>query len=460
MPYRRTGYSKSRGISRRRSGSKGRRRLQKVTYGQAARAVSGFGSAAYTAYRGGYMPKVAVKGSSRRKFAGRTTTRKRRGGSNTVIGGELTTARRRMGRYKKLTVNKLREMAASSAILRYQGINRYGALAATAIDEGLQEAVGNPDLTTSGVTNAGYPGYFVLNNAVASDAVSTTGDTFPLHICCLNSVPNASLTTNHMQELTTGNTATADVTDMLFNASTIALGQTPEGGTSSRWNYEKLVSPGSFTDPIPGSRIDFFIKSKYIQHMWYEMRFLLYGQRQSPTIYDVMLVKFRDECLAPELTAAQIAALPSEQRQSRNALWQGLVRNISYNPILPAAPKAFSGLRVIKRQRFIIQASMTDEADRTPHHKIVKWFYKAGVNQDYDYSSLGQARASTIDAANYTQQIAVSNMQNVPHPKARLYLMIRATNTTPAAAQEDMDNTPSYDLCIRKKIYFQGIAPP
>lgn len=446
MPKRRSRIGRSRGVGRRGTGRTGRG-LKGVT-------AAGYGSARFASGMAGMAAGMAANrlAGKRRSIPMSQARRVRRRASNKPSGsGPLTRSWRKIGRKRKLTVRGLQRLSMISAILRYQGLKRYAVNSTVAIDEGVAEAVGAPDLTLAGTSNSSYPGYFVLQNLTQSDTINIVGDVYPLHITCLTSMPNVVTNGHNLHmEMQMRNTATAGVTDMEFAP---LNGQLPTGTPTIYWQYEYASPPVSSDATV--NNIQPNARSKMIEHQWFDIRFILYCQRQAPTMYDIMLVTFADECLDPQLTNAQVVALPAEQRAQRNALWQGLVRNITYNPILPANPYSFKGMRVIKRQRVTLQASSTDDADRTPDHQIVRWFVKDYRARNYNYGTRSLRSATAVDGPNYIQDLRVNDLQDECHPKQRMYLMIRATNTSPEdALLSDMDGTPSYDMVIRKRVTY------
>lgn len=423
-------------------------------YARYARTAVGV-AGAMGAFRGGPAPslpqgrRITTRGATGTRTKRKSKTKNTRGGY-----GEVTTMRMRHGRRKRLTVAKLQRLTMTTAVLRFQGLKRYGLFADAAIDEGPNEAAGvGNDLTKDQVAlTGGCPGYFILKNGTAVDTINVTGDTYPMHVYNLTRVPNLVTTATVGREMIISNSTTAGVGDFL--ASTVLVGQSPTGAPSGVWWMESMSPSG--TNDTTTNNIQPIMRSKYVKTEWFDIRMICYGQRQMATFYDIMLVRFDDSTLIPDIGITEITNLDTQRRNARNALYQTLVRNITFNPILPGASNAVRGMKVMKRQRFLLPASMSDETDRTPAHKIVKFFYKDETIRNHEWGVRSVAPATNVDGPNFAQNLRANDMSDDPHPKARVFLLVRASNTmVDAAVDEDMDGLPSYDIVIRKKIRYE-----
>lgn len=322
--------------------------------------------------------------------------------------------KRRMLRRKRVPVRKMATIALTKRILRWQRCNAMN--------------------RASGTT---CPGALLLENRLEG----TTNDNTlaPLHIYCLNSTRNNTATTTApAYELRITDTGGLTFTQI----------QTVDaaGVLQNEWQPEYRDSQTSF-DP----------SKRFIHTQWYDIRFLLYGARAQPSVYEIMVVSFKDPHLDPIETPSN-----AQEVSDRHAFYQGLVRPYMYNPILPShgAHLIQRKLRVWKRMRVTIQPSQNTDVDSTPSSRHVRFFIKENRTYDYMYHADGFSGAGADNLLNTERWVVQGNVSGdfneFPKPLARKWLIIRALNTTvtPNGVAATSDNTPSYDICIRKKETF------
>jgi len=406
-------------------------------------------------YRGGPIgpapAPTATLGKRREGVMERPFKGKRlRFGNKQTSYGPMSFRKARFGRGRRVTVKKLQRMTMTAAILRFQGVKRYGLLSNTAINAGPTEAAGASDMQENKVDlsgSNGQPGFFRLRNtnSAESNTVGVT-DEMPLHVYDLTVCPNK--TGNPVNGYTLGFIQDSQTARPTFGT---IQGLNPLGQTATGYNFEYTTVP--VTGDAGTGVVTPQCKAKYIKHEWFDIRLLVYGQRQFTTYYDIMIVRFNEDYLAPEQTVFPVS--DTEADNKRLAFWQAMVKNITYNPLLPGHSSAFNGMKVIRRYRCVLDSSSQDSADRTPAHKVFKIFFRDGVIRNYDYGSRPHTQLTHIDGPNYSQNIRINDLNDTPMPKGRLYLIVRASNTTPETDTEDMDGQPSYDLVIRKKIRFE-----
>lgn len=408
----------------------------------------------------GPRPAVSSSGGGASSSAGRgirpmkrrrigPVMRRLRMGQRVEVGGQMTFRKARFGRGRRVTVKKLQRMTMTTAILRFQGLKRYGVLNPTAINAGPTEAAGAADQQENKVDLSGaggVPGYYRLRNTnIGELGTNGTVDEMPLHIYDLTVCPNNSGRPVNAWSL--GFEQQTNSAKPVFGTLT---GQTPNASVDVGFNFEYTTVPVS-GDAGTGN-ITPQCKAKYIKHEWYDIRLLVYGQRQFTTYYDIMVVRFNEDCLVPDFN---VTGAESELDVKRTSFWQAMVKNITYNPLIPGHARAFNGMQVLRRYRCVLDSSSQDNADRTPAHKVFKIFMRDGVIRNYDYGSRPHTSITNIDGPQYMQNVRINDLNDRPLPKSRTYLVIRASNTVPEDDTQDMDGQPSYDLVIRKKIRFE-----
>jgi len=371
--------------------------------------------------RAGPSTAAAVQGQKRGRSSGGRMRRVRRrfvgGGTKSVTGGEQSYAKSSYGKTARMTLSRLAKMLVTK-IYRFQGVNRSNTNAGT------YDAA-------SATTTIAPPGYFWLQNT--PNGVGT--QTFPLHIYDLTTLPVFSTTTSVARELTI-----TDGGGITF----ASLQGTDAAGSGFTPSYVTEFSSAPVAEPI---------QQRFINSDWFDIRLNLYGARRQPTFYDIMVVKFVSRACDPIESAT---GMTSEELEKRKAFYQGMVKAMVYSPILPAGREFMKGITVVKRFRTTIQASNNDEADRNPNNQIYKLYYRDGKMRDYNYSSVSQASDALVnDDAYAVEDGTAATYTNDPKQPARLFLIVRASNTTPTASPSGND-TPSYDLVIRKKCQFDG----
>jgi len=371
-----------------------------------------FGAAGYAA-AGGMAGMVASRLKRRAPSLTRVTTKRRRT-SRRRGGGEMVFSKARFGKRPRMTIAKLHKLTQPVHILRWQGVNRLNGA------------------TTPGTT---IPGYFTLPLTV-NQADAAGSQKFPLHLIDLTTVSQGSTNPMSMHYQLVGN----DAGQMNFNP---VSGQSSTGGTISFWNTEMVTDGSSIST------------DRFIQHDWFDLRLNLYGACEQTTFYDIMVVSFTKSWLEPALIGNPV---PGEQEKlnAYYGLWQGLVKNISFNPILPGQKDAFQGMKVHRRYRKIIGSTMATENDANPNNHIFKLFFRDGKIRDYNYGAPAQASDAAVNSAQFQTSLGLTtNLPDVrPRERERLFVIIRASNTTPTtlAAENDAGVTPSYDLCLRTRV--------
>lgn len=370
---------------------------------------------------------------------------------------EYAYSKSKSARPRRVTLQKLVKVSMQRRILRFQ-----------------HAKIPNRPLVGGGPNNyVNTPGSMPLRNLVVR--IDGTQDTYvsPVHMYCLNSTQNTSATPPQW---------CGEVT--FVDNGQMSLGVLPSissaGNTvaTARWQPEwqnYLGGSGDFPN-LPNTR--------YIATSWYDIRMLLYGANNQPTQYEVMVVQFKDAHLDPFETPSN-----AKELESKSAFYHEMCTDIARNPILTAGTTKvmWSKLKILYRKKIDIAPSTTDEEDQTGNRHYVKIYIPDG--SVYDYAYTGNAYDTNNDLGGYDRtatDISIDNrpafnkwnVQNFntiqysdnPKPRARKYLIVRALNTSlqaegfstvNAAAptstfQINGDNTPSYDIMIRKKEAFSA----
>jgi hypothetical protein len=253
----------------------------------------------------------------------------------------------------------------------------------------------------------------------------------PVYVFNLTSFPSREVAAKVGYSMAIGNGG-----DPIF---TVLDGQAYDGTTTENWSFESQT----FNQGKMG---------RYIKTDWVDMRFLLYGARDQSTFYDIMVVKFKEDWLDP-LEGSQSNA---EQVHARNSFWQSICRNITYNCIMPGSNQGFDKMKIVKRYRKWIQPGLTTQYDTRPDSNWFKLFMRDDTIRNYNWAAKDMG-STNVDSLVQTAQFPVdagtsAECRNNPHPRSRLWLIVRASNTTPfSVADSNFRNTPSFDLCIRRQ---------
>lgn len=303
------------------------------------------------------------------------------------------------------------------AIMRFQGVNR-----------------ANDTSSTS------PPGFFRCSFDVTASGTNTI---VPLHFFNLTSVGVAT----GLEDAQCGRFLT--LLQSGYAANTPLSMQQPDGSvnTSGNWRGERINS-ASFS----------VLPSQYVTTHWFDISLNLYGCNTQPTLYTIRLVRFTDDYLAME----NWSGAQTQQNLNRiQRFWQSQARPLTYNPLMNRTPMVQGGMVVLREYRRLIQPTApfaeTDVVDKNPSSTVLKIRYADQRTRNHMSSVVGAANDELALQGDRWDLVTStpSDVNENPWPKARLYLLITATNTTPVAqASETAADTPSYDMIIRKKISF------
>jgi len=194
------------------------------------------------------------------------------------------------------------------------------------------------------------------------------------------------------------------------------------------------------------------IYNHHIQHAYYDIRLKLYGARKQAVTYDVFLMKFNHSALIPDQTSSDSSWLTR-----RVQFWQSIAKQYTVNSIIPGQFGWQKYVQVIKRKRIALPASSSDDLDRNPASVDLKWFVKDMRMLDYRIAVTTEATDVAVDSVQWPQTLNTS-YSNQPATRDRLFVMVCATDMTTYYGGEDADDSPSFDMLIRRKSFLYNVA--
>lgn len=344
--------------------------------------------------------------------------------------GEYTRTRFKSGRYKRRTLrNAWRRITSlqDRIIYRLEGCNPYC------------QANG---------------GRLALWNHVDTTASACT---LPMHIYNLSVVANTVNTSPNVAWVPQMLGPPDSMTLVALQNSAYSTGSTtwsdPAGGFLAlpTWWIEKAPGPSGLAATQP-----------YFTHStlkWIDIKLMLYGTKNLPTMYDVML------CYVPD--KLYNFQWHIDYTSSANPEWVNFIQEnceqFSFNPIHTADASMKSKIKPIWHKQFVIQTPVTNEGDASiPHFREVRIFKKLDKLQRYTWKDTGITPKSALPqgAGNatsyncaYNEQVGVDYIKNIPDYSKNLFLIVRAisgrnSNAGPPATFNTA-NTPTYDAVIR-----------
>lgn len=283
-------------------------------------------------------------------------------------------------------------------------------------------------------TGTFFPGYYVINKGESASAAS--GFRTPVYIFDLTKMNNtATGITGCVKNLLigdAGNIAFNDQQSQLNNAASVP------GGAYFMENTQNMNGAPQF--------------SHHCQNAWYDMRFKLYGARKQSVTYDVHIVRFNNPSLIPDQTPTD-----ADWLTRRTQFWQSIVKAYTVNSILPGSFDWKKYVTFIKSKRIALPSSTSDDLDRNAQSVDFKWFVKDMRLRDYKLPVTTFGTDIDVDSVAWPVQ-AFTRIGNDPKPGDRLFLLVLATDMTSVVATDDQDDSPSFDVMIRRKSFLYGVA--
>lgn len=167
---------------------------------------------------------------------------------------------------------------------------------------------------------------------------------------------------------------------------------------------------------------------------WYRLKLMLYNALNFPGKYRIELIQLKDERLHPDAPATTF----------RTAFWQAITKQWTFNPCAEADTKVSRYYKVLKRLSIHMDSKDTDQTTST-NYKEVNFFCRLNRTCRYDYN-----QDDRMNMRNNDQQINNSDNFTDVHPRARLYVLVRALSRRVANnVGFDPNFNPSFDYSVK-----------
>ena len=167
-------------------------------------------------------------------------------------------------------------------------------------------------------------------------------------------------------------------------------------------------------------------------------KLLCYGPPNAPTKYMIQVVQLSED-----------VAL-DKQDEKATAFWQAIAKPFGYSPLEDAHTKLISkNMKVLKSISFSLDAPESSEDHLSARMRQINLFAflnrKANYNWDYNTDTVAMDAPDTFENA----ETEIKQYATTVHPKARVYLMIRAMTTYVGPEALDVNSSaPSYDITL------------
>lgn len=197
--------------------------------------------------------------------------------------------------------------------------------------------------------------------------------------------------------------------------------------TGATMQVENITGANSIVDNYPGANdtLD-----------WVSARMLFYAPTQRASRIQVDVVQIKDTRLVPDATTGV--------SQFATAFWQAMAKRYAYNPLEQGDSRYQKYLKVLDSKTFIMESKESTEAVNT-HMKELNLFYRLNRRCTYNWEDQDKM-AMLSQEGQYNND---TNMKTQVHPRARIFLMIRAQAGNSTAQTTTLH--PTYDIVIRTK---------
>lgn len=197
---------------------------------------------------------------------------------------------------------------------------------------------------------------------------------------------------------------------------------------------------------------------RFMLHRYSNIKMVLWGRSAFKTVYNVKLIKLLDSDLDPFENAT---ITDTTKQYTREAFYSAMMKQHVSNPIATSKHHLsnFKGkFQIVWEKNYTIREKLSTEDQMK--HKIVKIFRQHDKLLDYaSESRLANFPADRLDdpEEELTVNETVTNLQDVPKQRQRLFLMVtaNATRNTSEGADSATD-WPSYDITITNKFSCLG----
>lgn len=216
-------------------------------------------------------------------------------------------------------------------------------------------------------------------------------------------------------------------------------GQTAANSLSAEWQVERNSVPANIISGTP-------LGGGILQ--WVDIRLNLFGCKAQPTKVYIELCQFDDEVTPTPGTFTDSNYVKFWDQQLRPFVYNDMFNQNAYG----ASPRM---KRVLDRKIIEFQPTSTTESDSDPHMRTVKLFYRMNrfCNFMWKDSLTGGDGVTNAQFTTPYMHVSQGDNQNRVHPRARVYLMLRAVKFVRNAtyvAQTNTD-TPSFNIQVRTR---------
>lgn len=212
----------------------------------------------------------------------------------------------------------------------------------------------------------------------------------------------------------------------------------PSGGTTMTWNNTVGVMPTPILS-LEGADVNNADPSGYPQAgdtlEWIQAKMVFYCPTALPCRYQIDVVQLKDTRLVPDGTATT---------PFRTAFWQAAVKRFAYNPLEGGDTKYQKYFKTLYSQTFILNPKETTESVNTIFREV-NLFMRLNRRTTYSWEDTDIMNTLGVDGQFNSDGTFKTNV----HPRARIFLMIRAQANNAVAFTSTL--MPSYDLVMRVK---------
>lgn len=165
---------------------------------------------------------------------------------------------------------------------------------------------------------------------------------------------------------------------------------------------------------------------------WYSARLLFYNATTIPCKFLVQIVQFTDERLVPGATVTQFST----------AFWQAMVKKYTWTPLEVGDVNYAKYLKVWHTSAWSMDPKESIDASSTKYREL-NIFRRFNRMCNYDW--VADDKMGTL--TNNEGQVNAGDVDTTVHPRARLFLMIRAVSRNGTAYSSTIH--PSYDILHR-----------
>lgn len=189
---------------------------------------------------------------------------------------------------------------------------------------------------------------------------------------------------------------------------------------------------------------------------WVSIQMVLYGMKNYPTKYTIEVCQFHEDFVPIIQQDTDITD------GTYGEYWDNMTKRYTFSPLaqlVKGTASSHKNMKVIRRYNVLIDPTANFENDPTPHCKTFKIFLEMNRRCSYDWK-LANTQPQTMDTIASNQDYDTQDYkqednenQTTVDPKARIFLLIRASNyniqNDPATVSTT--NSPSFDMKIRTK---------